>query len=335
MDIGWNLGNTFDAWNNEKSGETVWGNPRTTKALIDAVKEAGFTSVRIPVTWMGQFGKGPEYKIKQSWLDRIAEVVGWVRDAGMTCIINIHHDGSDSKHWLDINKAAASAEGKKEVEEIYIALWLQIATYFKDYGDFLMFEPFNELHDGSWGNGRPALYAIVNDLNQIFVDTVRATGGNNTKRYLLAIGYVTRPSLTMQYLKLPKDQTPGRTIVSVHCYDPYNFAIQDQIHVWGTQAEADYFTRLVAELKSTYIDKGIPVFVDEYGAVKRKDPANEKYRINYMKFVTKIFRDAGIVPYYWDNGSTSSANEPFAIFDRRRAALSANGKLVVDAMMGR
>ena len=151
--MGWNMGNHFDAHNNGLSGETFWGNPKATQATFEKVRAAGFKTVRIPVTWLGQYGDAPEYKINDAWLDRVAEVVGYAEKAGLNAILNMHHDGGDSKYWLNIVKASQSDANQTAILAQITAMWTQIAEKFKDKGDFLVFESFNEIHDGKWGWG--------------------------------------------------------------------------------------------------------------------------------------------------------------------------------------
>lgn len=326
--IGWNLGNSFDAWTNGVSSETVWGNPRTTQALLNAVAAQGFGAVRIPITWMGHISAGPGYAVETAWLARVAEVVKYAHNAGLKVIINVHHDGADSAHWLSINKALANAAGRKGVEQKFEALWLQIAGYFKNHGDYLLFEGMNEIHDGTWGDGGPAHWAMVNEWNQIFVNAVRSTGGNNVARFLVIPGYVTRPNLTVAHLQLPEDSAQDRLVVTIHYYDPYEFAIAGTIHKWGEAVPAaernpwgqeDQARYTFESVKERFVDEGIPVIIGEYGAVRQQ--GYDPYRKYYMEYVTKAARDAGMVPFYWDNGAADSGGENFGLFNRASAVV--------------
>jgi len=93
MNVGWNLGNSLEATSGESASETLWGNPKTTKALIDAVKNAGFNAIRIPCAWNAYIEDPAMYKIQDAWLARVREVVGYAVDNGMYAILNIHWDG--------------------------------------------------------------------------------------------------------------------------------------------------------------------------------------------------------------------------------------------------
>ena len=210
LGLGWNLGNQLDAHVNEIADETSWGNGKVTQETLLKVKQAGFTSVRIPVTWLGKVGEAPHYHIDTDWMNRVAEVVEYAEKAGLKAIINIHHDGHrhihedgfDEHRWLDIVGAAQNKDMNTAIKEQLKSMWTQIAQRFENKGEFLIFEGLNEIHDGRWGSGTNTTdggkqYAILNEWQQVFVDAVRATGGNNATRYLGISGYCTSPNLTI------------------------------------------------------------------------------------------------------------------------------------------
>ena len=185
--LGWNLGNQLDAHVNGVAIETSWGNRKTTQQTFDSLRAMGFTSVRIPVTWLGHVGDAPTYTIDSAWLDRVEEVVNYAEKAGLKAIINIHHDGAESHYWLDVKNAAKDDALNQRIKARLRAMWTQIAERFKKKGHFLVFEVFNEVHDGKWGYGENRTdggrqYEVVNEWNQVFVDAVRATGGKNVDR---------------------------------------------------------------------------------------------------------------------------------------------------------
>ena len=317
--LGWNLGNSLDVPN----GETAWGNPMATPELFATVAKAGFTLVRIPVTWAQHLGPPPSYVIDPSWLERVAEVVGFARSAGLYSIINLHHDGADGMKeagWLSLKDAngKTTEENNVAVRAQFVAVWTQIAKYFANQGEELMFESMNEVHDG-YGKADPRHLEIVNDLNQAFVNLVRASGGNNTKRHLIVPGYNTNIDETLKAFKLPIDSAKNRLILSVHCYDPYLYALMGQTHTWGRASpnrddwgQEDYIVAQFDKLKSRYVDQGVPVLIGEYGAVQQD--GYEDYRRYYMEDVTQAAVDRGLVPVYWDNGDRGGKG--FALIDR-------------------
>jgi len=339
MKIGWNLGNALDAHNNLTPNETAWGNARTTQALINAVAAQGFGAVRIPVTWGTKIGPAPQYKIDEAWLGRVAEVVEYVRSAGMIAIINIHHDGADSHYWLSVKDSDLSGTSKTNIDNKFKAVWKQIAEYFKYNGNGLVFEGFNELHDGSWGNGSIAQRNRVNELNQIFVDTVRSVGGRNASRYLVIHGWVTRPSITVSNLVMPEDTITDRIIVGIHFYDPYDFAGSATQTVWGNKAlpgnwaNENNVLNTFNAVKTRFIDNGIPVIIGEYGAVRQTSASGKAHRLYYMEYVTKHAIDCGFIPFYWDNGGANAGREGFGLFNRRNYSLVPDAADVIRVMM--
>jgi aryl-phospho-beta-D-glucosidase BglC (GH1 family) len=324
--LGWNLGNSLDV----PLGETAWGNPRATPELLAAVAKAGFKLVRIPVTWAPHLGPEPDYVIDSGWLERVEEVVGYARKAGLYSIINLHHDGADGMHgvaWLSLKDADGNTTEAHNaaVRAQFVAVWKQIAKYFANAGEELIFESMNEVHDG-YGKPDPRHYVIINQLNQEFVNLVRASGGNNGKRHLLVPGYNTNIDQTLEGFKLPSDPAQGRLILSVHYYDPYLFALVAKTQTWGASSpgrddwgQEDFVVAKFDKLKSRYVDQGVPVIIGEYGATQQD--GFEDYRRYYLEYVTKAAVERRLVPVYWDNGGRNSGGESFALIDRQESGV--------------
>lgn len=329
LGLGWNLGNHFDAYNNAVSAEDAWGNPKATQATFHKVKAAGFNSVRIPVTWLGHIGAAPDYKIQDAWLDRVAEVVGYAEKAGLYAIVNIHHDGADSKYWLDIKAAAKDPAVQKRTLEQIEAVWTQIAMKFKDKGDFLILEGFNEIHDGGWGWGENLSdggkqYRCMNEWNQAFVDAVRSTGGNNSDRYLGVPAYCTNVDIAIGSFEMPADSAKDRLMLAVHCYDPYLYTLEAQYSEWGHTAEASKKLKgdNEADLKSVfvklydnYVSKGIPVYMGEFGCVNREGSRAQAFQQYYLRYYAKLARTYGVPALIWDNGASGAGRERHAFID--------------------
>ncbi len=342
--LGWNLGNQMDSQNNGVSGETYWGNPTTNQQVFNKLKECGFSTIRIPVTWMGHINDNDNYKIDDAWMNRVDEIVTYAENAGLKAIINIHHDGADSKYWLSIKDAAQDPNKNESIKKKIAGVWKQIAEHFKERGDFLIFESFNEIHDGGWGYGENLndggkQYAILNEWNQLFVDVVRATGYENKYRYLGVPGYCTNPQHTKDYLKVPKDVVDNRIMVAVHCYDPYDYAIACKFNEWGHTGkdlaewgEEGSIDWTVKYLKERFVDQNIPLYFGEYGSVHRDTERREKFRLYYMEYVTKAVSDAGFGAIFWDNGSTKSGEEAFGVINHGTGDYINNGKDVIDVM---
>lgn len=346
--LGWNLGNHMDAYSNGVSGETFWGNPAATQETFTKLREYGFTHVRIPVTWLGHIGNAPDYKIDEKWLNRVYEIVGYAENAGLVTIINIHHDGADSAHWLDIKTAATDASVHQQVIDQIKAMWTQIAEKFKGKGDFLIFESMNEIHDGGWGWGANRTdggkqYKCFNEWQQAFVDAVRATGGNNSTRYLGIPGYCTNPDITVEQLVLPNDSAQDRLMVAVHCYDPYKYCLEASFSEWGHTAsegkkeswgDEEHIVSVFKKLYDRFVSKGIPVYMGEMGCVNRSTPREQAFQQYYFEFYAKVARTYGIVPYVWDNGAAGSGNEKHAFINHSTGKYCSNAaKAAMEAFL--
>jgi endoglucanase len=301
MGPGFNLGNTLDA----VGGETAWGNPPTTQAMIQAVANSGFKSMRIPVTWRGHFGPAPSYTIDLAWMNRVQQIVDWALGAGLYAIINMHHDGgTDIAAGAWIRNASTDYPGTLAE---YQALWAQIAERFKDHGESLVFESMNEVgFDDLKVSGVPsqAAFDLLNQLNREFVTLVRASGGSNGQRHLLVAGYDTDVNQSIRGTVMPND---SRTILSIHYYSPWQFCIKGDVKEWGTDAEVAALQLDFGRLKSTFVDRGIPVILGEYGAIRTTGAASRAF---WMEWVAKASCDFGIAPYLWDNGTVDE-------FDRK------------------
>lgn len=329
LGIGWNLGNHFDAHNNGVSGETFWGNPKATQATFDKLKAAGFKTVRIPVTWLGHVGDAPDYKIEDAWLDRVAEVVGYAEKAGLNAIVNIHHDGGDSKWWLDITNAAKNDAVHQQILSQVSAMWAQIAEKFKDKGDFLIFEAFNEIHDGKWGWGANRTdggkqYECLNEWNQAFVDAVRVVGGKNADRILGVPAYCTNVDIAITSFKMPDDSAKDRLMLSVHCYDPYDYTLAAKCSEWGHTASASKKVQgdnegdlksVFVKIYDNFISKGIPVYMGEFGCVNRATVREQAFQQYYLKYYATLARTYGVPAIIWDNGAAGAGEERHAFID--------------------
>jgi endoglucanase len=319
--LGWNVGNSLDA----PPGETAWGNPRVSPELMEGVAQAGFGLVRIPVTWTYHMGPAPDYVLERRWLKRVDEVVGYARAAGLYAVINIHHDGADGSkgvQWLTLEDAAGNTTDANNaaVTKRFVKVWSQIAKHFSGYGEELLFESMNEIHDG-YGAADPKHMAFINELNQAFVEVVRSSGGNNGKRFLVVPGYNTNIDHTIAGFRLPNDPTPNRLILSIHYYDPYLFTLMAEKHTWGRASpgrddwgQEDFVVKQFDQLKTRYVDQGVPVLLGEYGATQQD--GFEDYRRYYLEYVTKAAVDRGILPVLWDNGGPGSGADKFRLLDR-------------------
>lgn len=307
MKIGWNLGNTLDA-TSSKIGvnvEMAWGNPKTTQKMIDMVIDQGFNVIRIPVSWGGQMGGAPTYNVLPAWMDRVQEVVDYAYNRGVYVIINIHHE---DWHF-------PSEENKDAAAEQLSALWTTIATRFRDYDEHLIFEGMNEPRKigtaVEWNAGDQEGRDVVNYLDQVFVDAVRATGGNNTIRNLMVPGYAASSNEeALRGIVLPEDD---HLIVSVHAYTPYDFALNKNGRSTWNDDTRD-IDRLMEVLDELFLSKGVPVIIGEFGAMNKD---NEAERVEWAKYYVSKARDYGVPCVWWDNNAFDGDGENFGLFNRR------------------
>lgn len=307
MGVGWNLGNALDASGGYGvSSETSWGNVKTTKELITEVKRAGFSTVRIPVTWGSHMNS--DGTLNKDWLDRVQEVVDYAYDNDMYIILNVHHDNKT----FPLDEAS-----EKETTKKYKTLWKQIAERFKDYDEKLIFEGRNEPRtEGSakeWTGGTKAEWEVINRMYKAFVSTVRESGGKNKTRFLMLTPYcaTTESYQAMTALEIPDDD---RIIVSVHSYAPKNLALIGDVNFKtfneDGQKEIDW---VFENINKAYISKGIPVIIDECGVTNR---GNDAERIKAYKYFLSAAKKYGIPCVIWDNGGTGSGNEKFGLINR-------------------
>jgi endoglucanase len=337
--LGWNLGNSLEAM----GGETAWGNPATTKALIDRVKASGFNAVRIPCSW-DQYANRSTAEIPAAWLDRVKDVVQYCIDNNMYVILNAHWDGG----WLDSNittRAQATVNAKQK------AYWEQIATKMRDFDERLMFAGTNEppVHNATEMN-------ILLSYHQTFINAVRSTGGRNTYRVLVIQGPSTDIDATTTLMNtLPSDPTANRMMAEIHYYSPWQFCGLTEDASWGsmfyywgngyhsttdpsrnaTWGEEAYVIEEFQKMKTKFVNNNIPVVLGEYGVIRRLSLTGNALTLHlasrayWNKYITQQARAHGLLPFYWDNGYLS--DEQFGIFDRQNYTVG--DQQVLDALV--
>lgn len=334
MGNGINLGNTLEACDNNVgiktntplSYETHWGQPKTTQAMIDGMKAAGFDTIRIPVAWMTNATHLYEgdYTIDADYMDRVEEVVRYARKAGMYVIVNDHWDGG----WYGMF-GSESAETRALAMEAYKGMWQQIAERFRDYSDYLIFESANEELGGRFDENSPLYcsdsvvtyltdderYALTNEINQTFVDVVRATGGNNATRFLLIAGYGTNIDQTCDdRFQMPKDTAVSKLMVSVHYYDPWSYcgaSSAASATKWGKVSDYEYMDQQLAKM-TKFTEAGYGVVIGEYGALPCSDGLKDNtlaYHTAFLDTCTKY----NLTNCLWDcSGLYKRVSQTFA-----------------------
>ena len=328
LKAGWDLGNTFDAYDDqgwfkgaEPTMETAWHGDRTSRELLAAVKAAGFNVVRIPVSWHNHVDENNT--IHPDWMARVKEVAGWAVDEGLYVIVNVHHDNSLAFFYPDTAHYEQSAA--------YLsAVWSQMAEAFAEFDEHVILESMNEPRlvgtDNEW-NFNPASMECrdaaecINRLNQQFVDTVRASGGNNATRYLAVPGYSGSPAgITNDYFRLPEDPAGNRIILEVHAYTPYHFALNQGAGSYDSFSLADRektqeIASFMDSLYSRFVSQGIPVIIDEYGAMNKN--GNLQDRVDWTAYYVCAASARGMTCCWWDNNVAYGNGEKFGIINRK------------------
>jgi len=333
MTVGWNLGNTLEAI----GGEDAWGAGHTSQQLIDSVKAAGFNTVRLPVSWFIHSDTATSV-IDAKWIARVKEVVDYCIKNDMYVILNMHWD----KGWLEnrVNKANQDIVNKRQ--HLY---WTQIANYFKDYDEHLLFAGANEpnAHDS-------IQMSVLLTYHQTFIDAVRATRGNNSSRTLIVQGPSTDIDATNTLMNaMPKDKIADRLMAEIHYYTPFQFCLMEKDADWGkrffywgkgnhsttdiehnsTWGEEGDVEKNFGKMKAQFVDKGIPVILGEFGAGKRKLSSPSDQVLNnasvesYYSYVVKTAISKGLIPICWD--------VPGWLFNRNTGVILDRG--IVNAIM--
>ena len=331
MTIGWNIGNSLDSTG--YSGETSWGNPRVTQELIDTVKAKGFNTIRVPTTWYqnvttttDENGK-PVYTISEQWLQRVKEVVDYAYNQDMYVILNLHHE-----EWINRSDFPTAYE---EMSERLKQMWVQIATYFKDYDQHLIFEGMNEPRQTGasyeW-QGNAECYEVVNKLDNDFVETVRSIDSPYQNTRLLMIPSYAASAYASSYsaLDVPDDDYVA---VSLHAYTPYAFAMGDGDHTtFSSNYQSDLDT-LFSDIRYYFTDKDIPVVLGEFSASNFNNTAA---RCDWATYYLTWTKKLGIPCVLWDNNAitnSTSASEAHGYVDRSNNTWYEASEPVVDAMM--
>ena len=335
LKLGWNLGNTMDAqgWYSKtnqdaKTYETSWGNPVTNKAMIDTIKAAGFNTVRIPVSWGAKMDSNT-YQISDSWMNRVQEIVDYVIDNDMYCIVNIHHDNTDFDyetkihHFPDFPYFYPDSAHYQQSEKFVTAVWSQVSERFKGYDNHLIFETMNEprlvAHNNEWwidpnNNDCKDAMNCINKLNAAALNVIRQSGGNNEKRFVLLPTYAANPdAATLEGCVMPNDD---HIMAEIHAYRPYNFCLANDgtgVSKFNAQSDGAEIYSMMNNLKNRFLNNGIPVVIDEFGAMNRN---NEDDRAAWVKYYLETANSFGIPCVWWDNNAFTGSGENFGLLNR-------------------
>lgn len=324
--LGWNIGNTMEAI----GGETAWGNPLVSSELLQLIKASGFDAVRIPIAW-DQYADQQSAAISTAWLSRVKQVVQQALDSDLYVLVNIHWDGG----WLENNVVPAKQAQNNAKQK---AFWEQIATQLRDFDERVMFASANEPNVEN-----AEQMAVLQSYHQTFIDAVRATGGKNAYRVLVLQGPSTDIEKTNSlWTQLPVDSLAGRLMAEVHYYSPFNFTLMRQDESWGKQAyywgkdfdsptdternatwgEEEYLDKWFKAMKIQFVDKGIPVLLGEFSAMRRTNLTGDALTLHlnsrayYHQYVVQQSLANGLLPFFWDNGGLDNFSS--GVFDRHQ-----------------
>lgn len=328
MTIGWNLGNTLDA----PDGETSWGNPPTTKEMIQKLYDLGFRTLRIPISWHRHVSDAPEYTIDEIFMSRVDMVVNYGLELGMYVIINSHHDN---------DVYMPTPENQARGEEYLSAIWKQIAEHFEYADHHLIFQTMNEPRvvgtSYEWNIDTKnedcmASIEVVSALNQAALDAIRQSGGRNADRFVIISPYAANTMAAMvDKFQMPVDSAENKLILSIHAYTPYNLCLNTQ------SDEASFGIHHLTEIKGfmknvnyRYVQKGIPVIIDEMGCLDKKNP---EARYAWAKAYVAAAKEYGMVCCWWDNNLIDSSGENFGLLDRRKLEVFPDSQSVYEGLM--
>ena len=337
LGFGWNLGNHFDSHNDGKKVPESWGSwwdhATPTEALYQNLAKAGVKTVRIPVTWGPWQGAAPEYLIEDSYMSLVKNNVLWAKAAGLNVVLNTHHD----EYWQDAYSASSNTETNEEIKARIVATWKQIAETFKDEDDYLILETFNELNH-SWAAPTNGELKIMNEWNQLVVNTIRETGGKNATRWIAVPSYQASPTYALDSRFVIPADNANKLIVAVHCYDPYNFTLAENLgETWGHKTGNSYdeknITELLSKLKAQFIEKNIPCYLGEIGCSRHTTDLGNACRDYYLEYFCRAAHYAGLAVTLWDNFSPGDGAEHHAYISHNDGSWMNDSEELVKTMI--
>lgn len=339
MGKAWNLGNALESTTDGIADETLWNNKfPVSKPMFDAVKAAGFQTVRIPVSYMDKIVyENGKYTVDDTYMARVKQVVDVALASGLFVVIDVHNDGGANVDgmWLDITK---TGDDFTTVKNKFSNLWTDIAVNFADYDQKLIFEGFNELNNGYDTAPTTVELNNVNALNQAFVTAVRSAGGNNSDRVLILNGYNANINYTVSGFVKPTDTGEAdRLMLSVHYYEPKDFALNESgTSSWGTSLQKNYMRNQMKKVIdfAKSVDNNVPIFIGEYGAIDKNNASercNYCYWLNY--YAKYIDENVNVVTAYWDNGYIDELG--FGLFDRTTNSVTDMGQMLINAIFNK
>jgi endoglucanase len=307
---GVNFGNMLEA-----PTEGAWG-ISVTDDFIDKAAAAGFTSVRLPVRWSNHAGTQAPFTIDPAFMARVESIVDKLLAKNLAVVLNMHHYRQLDGDALDAGEAKVA---DAIVDVRFVMLWEQIASRFKDKGDRLVLELYNEPHGRMNGEPWNVLAAralgVVRKSNRDRVVVIGPTHWNS-------VG-------DLSQLELPNDVN---LIVTVHDYNPFTFTHQGAewvnpvLPLGVTCCSAAQVADMTAPLdvaKTWAAAKRYPVYVGEFGAYSKADDAS---RITFNRTMRDAMESRGMSWAYWEFAAG------FGVYDPAKLAFRQG---LLDSLLGR
>jgi len=279
---GMNFGNALEA---PREGE--WG-MIIQESYIQAVADAGFDSVRLPICWPAHLGGTSPGLIDNNFLRRVDQIVDWSLKRKLTVIITIHHFNDLYEHPDD-----------KGCRDTFFSIWRQLTSHFRNYSrEKLLFEVLNEPHGNltsdKWNALIPEILAVVR------------AGDEDRTVIIDAADYAYHGAI----VKLAVPEGERNVIVSVRNYLPYEFTHQ-RAHwaegsdkwrgkTWSGNAEELAAVNADLKLVKDWSEKNKrPVTIGEFGPIVFAD---KQSRVTWTKCVREKFEANGFSWCYFDFG---------------------------------
>lgn len=288
-----------------------------TPQVFQMVKAKGFKTIRLQVN-PGNHFIDDEYTIDPRFLKDLKRVVDMAIGMNMNVIICGFFWPVEQYGWevtRTINPVryegiTVTEEDKDRSEALLEAFWKQISDAFNNsYDERLIFETMNEPGNGGQ-EVLPIHSEICNGYNQLIVDTIRETGGNNANRFIMiaAFGWPYFDDDEFDF-QLPTDTAEGKLIPITHLYP---MGVEGYIENEYTDDVEEFITYHFTGMDEYFFENGIPVYVSEASA-PRPVPLDQKIEMmtDFMEEVTNPERSCAIA--LWEDSSLNS----FCYYNRK------------------
>lgn len=284
---GVNLGNALEA---PKEGE--WG-LSVREEYLQAIADAGFQSIRLPVRWSAHAADKPPYAIDPEFFRRIDQILDQAHARKLNVVLNVHH-------YDEMNR---DPQGEKAR---FLALWRQIAERYRGRPDDLYFELLNE----------PNTQLTAETWNAILKEALALVRQSNPERFVIVGPTQWNAAAKLPTLELPEEDR--RLIATFHYYLPFHFTHQGApwtqgAEAWrgtkweGTDAEKQAL-RADFDKAAAWADQHRrPLYLGEFGSYH---VADRESRVRWTQFVRETAEQRHISWAYWEFGAGFGLYDP-------------------------